>query len=359
MAMRVLFLCMLVVAGSQANFLTDIGDAFKNTFNSLVDQGKVVGGQLLDELKVTGAQMASQGLQALMLNVADALTSTDAPDTAAKRQLASGMQNSEDPNGVIYAHADELKQYMQMALNASNRLEHPENYQQPIQDFLDLIDRVVANHPASKKRAVQEALSPLKAVSGLVMSHANQLQSYMQTALAALSGLSQLVDQPQTYQNLAGFLKDVDQVVADHSTSVDAVLQKLQQEVTTLLPQAGNKRSLADSVNAIGQALNKVFQPNADVVKSMVASMGDLLKNAASQVFSSMVSSEAKLGVEELTSQHADALKMETAAVTQAGQTAVTALKQALNSVMLQTMAELKPHLTSIAGELLSAMTHQ
>ena len=32
---------------------------------------------------------------------------------------------------------------MQVALNATHRLEHPETYQQTIQDFLDHIDQVV------------------------------------------------------------------------------------------------------------------------------------------------------------------------------------------------------------------------
>ena len=61
--MRVLLLSLLLVAGTQASFLTDLGDAFSTTFNQLVDQGKQVGQSLLDQLKVTGAQLASQGLQ--------------------------------------------------------------------------------------------------------------------------------------------------------------------------------------------------------------------------------------------------------------------------------------------------------
>jgi hypothetical protein len=62
--MKIFLLTLLLVAGgSQAGFLSAIGDAFTTTFNQLLETGKEVGTSLLDELKVTGAQLASQGLQ--------------------------------------------------------------------------------------------------------------------------------------------------------------------------------------------------------------------------------------------------------------------------------------------------------
>ena len=53
------------------------------------------------------------------------------------------VQHLQDPDGSLYAHADELKGYLQTALQAANRLDHPETYQQTIQDFLDQLDHIV------------------------------------------------------------------------------------------------------------------------------------------------------------------------------------------------------------------------
>ena len=53
------------------------------------------------------------------------------------------MQHLQDPDGSLYAHADELKGYLQTALQAASRLDHPETYQQTIQDFLDQLDHIV------------------------------------------------------------------------------------------------------------------------------------------------------------------------------------------------------------------------
>ena len=61
--MRVVLFSLLLVAGAQASFLADLGDAFKNTFKSLVDSSKEVGQSLLEELKVTAGQLTSQDLQ--------------------------------------------------------------------------------------------------------------------------------------------------------------------------------------------------------------------------------------------------------------------------------------------------------
>ena len=53
------------------------------------------------------------------------------------------VQNLQDPSGILYAHADELKGYLQTALQGTSRLEHSETYQQTIQDILDQLDPIV------------------------------------------------------------------------------------------------------------------------------------------------------------------------------------------------------------------------
>jgi hypothetical protein len=52
-----------------------------------------------------------------------------------------------------------------------------------------------------------------------------------------------------------------------HAKLSDAVVQGLVHEVTSLLPS--NKRSLTDSLSAIGQSLSSIFQPHVNVLQSV------------------------------------------------------------------------------------------
>ena len=64
------------------------------------------------------------------------------------------VQNLQDPSGILYAHADELKGYLQTALQGASRLEHSETYQQTIQDILDQLDQIVGEDLKKKNCAV-------------------------------------------------------------------------------------------------------------------------------------------------------------------------------------------------------------